>query len=291
VIRRAASDADLVAYVSVWGSVWPDDPVSVEFIRERLRRETERVCLLAEVDGSAVATGFVGRASDPETRPVGVAVLPAWRRRGLGDALLERCLAHARDLDAALAAGTVLEDEPDSVGFVLRRGFSVLDRVVALSLDLAAAASAGRPTDGIEIVELDDARLADAYEVFTEGAADIPADGQQRCSPFDEWVGQLRTHPLTLLALDGDRVVGFADLELRDERTGKLGNNLTTVRRSHRRRGIAEALKRAQIAWAVERGYRTIGTATHDANEPMQRLNEKLGYRPLPALLEVGRRL
>jgi GNAT superfamily N-acetyltransferase len=291
VIRRAVSDADLGAYVSIWGTVWPDDPVSVEFVRERLRRETERVCLLAEIDGSAVATGFVGRASDPETRPVGVAVLSAWRRRGLGDALLARCLAHARDLDAGLAAGTVREDEPESVGFVLRRGFSVVDRVVALSLDLGTAELGGPLSDGIEIVELDDARLAEAYEVFTQGAADIPADGQEHCSPFDEWVGQLRTHPLTLLALDGERVVGFADLELRDERTGKLGNNLTTVRRSHRRRGIAEALKRAQIAWAVEHGYRTIGTVTHDANEPMRRLNEKLGFRPLPALLEVGRRL
>ena len=292
-IRRAQSDVDLGAYVSIWGTVWPDDPVSVEFVRERLQRETERICLLAEVGATTVATGFVGRASDPETRPVGVTVLPAFRRRGLGEALLERCLAHARDLGAAVALGTVREDEPESVGFVLRRGFEVVDRVVALSLDLRTAEPepfAGQP-DGIEIVVLEDARLPQAYEVFTAGAADIPADGQERCSPFDDWVGQLRTHPLTLLALDGDRVVGFADLELRDERLGKLGNNLTTVVRSHRRRGIAEALKRAQIAWARDRGYRTIGTATHVANEPMRCLNEKLGYRSLPALLEVGRPL
>ena len=57
--------------------------------------------------------------------------------------------------------------------------------------------------------------------------------------------------------------------------------------RSHRGRGIAEALKRAQIAWAAEHGYRRIVTATHDANEPMRRLNEKLGYRELPALLDL----
>ena len=41
----------------------------------------------------------------------------------------------------------------------------------------------------------------------------------------------------------------------------------------------------------TERGYRRVTTASHEANEPMRRLNEKLGYRPLPALLDVSRRL
>jgi mycothiol synthase len=66
---------------------------------------------------------------------------------------------------------------------------------------------------------------------------------------------------------------------------------MTTVIRSHRGRGVAEALKRTEIAWAAAHGYRQLTTSTHSDNEPMRRLNEKLGYRELPAILDVARPL
>ena len=56
---------------------------------------------------------------------------------------------------------------------------------------------------------------------------------------------------------------------------------------SHRRRGIATALKRAQIAWAAEHGYREIVTSSVEANKAMRTVNEQLGYKPLPAWIVV----
>jgi mycothiol synthase len=64
-------------------------------------------------------------------------------------------------------------------------------------------------------------------------------------------------------------------------------NGFTAVRRSHRRRGIATALKRAQISWAAANGYREIVTSMVTANEAMRAVNERLGYRPLPAWIVV----
>jgi GNAT superfamily N-acetyltransferase len=216
-------------------------------------------------------------------------VLPSWRRRGLGSALLERCLDYARTLQAAKAIAFVREDDDESLAFGERRGFVVTDRVVSLALDLDPDPPAPVIPPGIEITELDDTGLEEAYEVFAEGAADIPAVGNAGdVSPFDEWVLQLAAHPLTLVALDGGRVVGYADLELRNAEQRLLDNNLTAVRRSHRGRGIAQALKRTQIGWATEHGYRRVVTATHAANEPMRRLNEKLGYHELPAQLDLS---
>ncbi len=49
--------------------------------------------------------------------------------------------------------------------------------------------------------------------------------------------------------------------------------------RSHRRRGIAEAMKREQIRWAAAAGYRRLMTWTQEGNDPMRGLNLKLGYR------------
>ncbi len=88
---------------------------------------------------------------------------------------------------------------------------------------------------------------------------------------------------------DGDAVVGYAELERRTD--DLLGHTLTAVARTHRRRGIARALKQAQIAWVAERGYRRLLTGTHLVNEATRRLNERLGYRPLPPLLEVRKEL
>ena len=286
-IRRAETDSDLAAVAACWGSVRPDDPVSAAFLRERLDREPERLYLIAEADGRAVATAAVARASRRGVRPTLVAVLPEWRRRGLGGALLDRCLAHARALEAHTALGTVCEDDAESRRFVETRGFVVEDRLVSLSLDVRPGLRPPTPPGGIEIVELEEAQFGEAYAVFCEGAADIPASEPQEPRPFDDWTAQLPVHPLTLVALDSGHVVGYADLELRSAERELLDNNLTTVRRSHRGRGIAEALKRTQIAWASERGFLRIITATHDGNKPMRRLNEKLGYRQLPAQLDV----
>jgi len=59
------------------------------------------------------------------------------------------------------------------------------------------------------------------------------------------------------------------------------------VLRSHRRRGLATALKRAQIAWAAANGYRELVTSSVEGNEAMRTVNERLGYKPLPAWIVV----
>jgi GNAT superfamily N-acetyltransferase len=287
-IRRAETRADLEAHAGCWEAVWPEDAVSVDFVMERLAREPERLYLNLVEGRQVVGTGFVGRSSRPGFRPVAVTVLPGRRGRGLGGALLDACLEHARSLGGATALGTVREDEPGAVSFVLNRGFEVMDRVVSLALDLdpGTAAEAQAP-DGINIVQLEPTRHEEAYAVFCEGVADIPTEEPLQAPSFGDWATEVERNLLTLLALDGDRVVGFANLEVRNTPLGVVGNGLTTVVRSHRGRGIAQALKRAEIDWAAAQGFRRITTATHSSNDAMRRVNEKLGYRPLPALLDV----
>ncbi|HEX3456065.1 MAG TPA: GNAT family N-acetyltransferase [Gaiellaceae bacterium] len=292
-IRRAETDADIAAYVATWAAVWPgEDAISADFVRDRVHREPERRYLLAEVDGAVVGTGCVARSSQSDARPTLFGVLPAWRHRGIGSALHDWCIEYSRELGAARALASVREDDRESLGFMERRGFVVTDRLVSLALDLDGDPPPPDVPPGIEISELGDAHFAEAYDVFAAGVADIPSDGDSgEVSPFEEWADRVRTHALTLVALDCGGVVGFADLELRNAETRLLDNNLTTVLRTRRRRGIAEALKRTQIAWATANGYRRIVTTTHDGNDAMRGLNEKLGYVEQPALLDVCRAL
>ena len=290
-IRQAETRADFEAHSACWCAVWPEDAVSVDFILERKAREPERLYLNAWDDGRVVGTGFVGRSSRPGFRPIAVTVRPEHRKRGLGGDLLGRCLDHAQSVGGTTALGSVREDEIDAVEFLHRRGFSVLDRVVSLVLDLEPGTTAPPPPDGIRIVELDESRYQEAYAVFHEGVADIPTDAPLVAGAFRDWVAEVERNLLNVIALDGDRVVGFANLEIRNTPLGVIGNGLTTVVRSHRCRGIAVALKQAEIAWGAAHGYRQLTTSTHAANGAMQAVNAKLGYRGLPALLDVTRPL
>ena len=53
---------------------------------------------------------------------------------------------------------------------------------------------------------------------------------------------------------------------------------MTGVARAARGRGIALALKQAQVAAAKAAGWKALRTQNDLANIPMRRVNEKLGY-------------
>ena len=62
-----------------------------------------------------------------------------------------------------------------------------------------------------------------------------------------------------------------------------IPHGLTATRRDWRRRGVASALKRAEIAAVIRSGrYRRLLTESEERNEPMRKLNEKLGFVAAP---------
>ena len=200
-------------------------------------------------------------------------MLPAARERGVGSAL------YAAASDAARRAGKtgfqteLSEAYPDGHRFLARRGFVETDRSKMVRLDLAgvAAPEASVPP-GISLAtlaerpELVEGVHATALEAF----ADIPSGDE----PLD--VGSLDA----FVARDVDRVgipkdaffvalddasgevAGYASLIYEAGSTTVAYHDMTAVRRAYRGRGIAGALKRATIAWAVEHGLMRSTPAT-----------------------------
>ncbi len=76
----------------------------------------------------------------------------------------------------------------------------------------------------------------------------------------------------------GGELLGYGYLELDD---GQWKHGFTAVARAARGRGVAGAIKRAQIAWAKEHGVETLQTANETRLDSMLALNRRLGYRPL----------
>jgi GNAT superfamily N-acetyltransferase len=110
--------------------------------------------------------------------------------------------------------------------------------------------------------------------------------------PFEDWLvhdmgGPSDRPEAVFVALAGSEVVGYSKFHLPEARPLVAIHDLTGVKRAWRRRGLAGALKRAQIAWAKEAGYERLETWNELRNEPVRRLNARYGYREVAARVLV----
>jgi GNAT superfamily N-acetyltransferase len=284
VIRRARADADLARWCDVWNAISPREPIRVEEIKRRLARQPERIYLI----GGDVGAGLVAPSDSPGRLYVGVRVLPEARRRGLGSALFALLRAYARELKPEWLSTQVSEAEPESIAWAKRRSFQEYGRQVELVLELRGDEQSPAPPDGIEIVELTEEMYDAAYQLTLEAWDDLPTEVPVEAPSYDVWLEEEVPGPVAFVALDRGEVVGFAALMERGP--ARLEHGLTATRRSHRRRGIATALKRTEIAWAARNGYRELITFTQDGNAGMQAINLALGFVAQPAWISMRRR-
>jgi mycothiol synthase len=274
-IQTATTRAALEACAGINNAVNPESPVTADQLDG-----SPGTFLVHGDDGYA----YVDRSSIPGSAFAMVRVRKGSRRRGIGSALLAASRAHARTLDYESMWGRVREGDEASLGFVSSHGFAEVTRDVEVLLRVRAGD--GAVASGI--VELTDAHLRGAHDVAAECLPEMALPQRAEAPPFEQWVeGEQRRSAVGFVALDDDAVVGYARLHLVPALPDRLENGLTAVRKSHRRRGIATALKRAQIAWAAEHGYREIVTSMVDGNAAMRAVNERLGYEPLPAWIVV----
>jgi mycothiol synthase len=290
-LRRVGGD-ELGAYVAVWNAITPDEPASAEQLRERLARDSRRLHVVVELDGRTVACGFAGPSDSPGRGFLSPRVLPHARRRGIGGALLHELADHLRAQGFETASAHVDGSDEGSLAFASRHGFEETDRQVE-QVRLVGDEPEPDPPAGVTLVSVAERSelLREAYDLALEGYADL-ALSSPVVVPLEDWLRDEATHPGgSFVALAGDEIVGYSGLCRRSgDRVAEDG--LTVVRRSWRRRGLAVALKRAELAWAASNGIREIVTWTQRGNEGMRAVNERLGYvyrsvtvtvrRPLP---------
>ena len=218
-------------------------------------------------------------------------------RRRIG--ALPSSRAWARGLGYAELMATGQEDDAESLAWAERRGFAEVGRNSRLVLDLTAIDVAGvAPPDGIEIVTWAERPelAAGMYEVACEAYPDVPGEEDAELRPFEEWLsmdmqGAGDRPEATFVALAGDEVVGTPSSRSRAPGRRVAMHDMTGVRRAWRGRGIAGALKRAEIAWAKENGLRAPRDAERGAKRadppaqraPRLRRRAGLDHRPRAA--------
>jgi mycothiol synthase len=283
VIAPVQTDADLDAMIAVRTLADPDLPAPRrENLRQNLAGDPDLTYLVARRGDEPVGCGFVEPLDAPLVRGH-VVVVPEARRRGIGSQLLAAASERARAHDKTALQGEIRESDRESRSFFERRGYEVVgaEKAVALALDETDREQPAPPS-GIRIVSrAERPDLVEAmYKVSLEAEPDIP--GQVAMRTFDLWRAQEIERPsaraeLCFIALAGEEAIGWAAL-------GEYGvdahHRLTAVKRAWRRRGVATALKNAEIEASRAHGFKRLVTTSEERNLPMRRLNEKLGYRP-----------
>lgn len=278
------------AYTALWNAVVPRYPMTPEELERTRTRRPDDLRLVGRIDWAVAGCAAAIRSDLPARTYMGNVVLPEHRRRGLGRAFLARIVTAARAHGSEMLAAGVEEGDEAGEAFAARYGLREVLRELEISRRIAPDEQEPDLPAGIEVVVLAERPhlLRDAYALACDALAQMPLHAPFEMPSFERWVEEDAVGPDvlpggTLVALDGGRVIGFVSLHRRAADPHLAEHGLTSVAESHRSRGIATALRRAQIAWASLHGYRELQTSTQDANAPMRAINDKLGYEPRPA--------
>ena len=119
--------------------------------------------------------------------------------------------------------------------------------------------------------------------------ADIPYDGDAPMRPgsYEEFSMRALSGPkfipeATFVAVTNSEVIGYGQLGWMDRGAGIGDHQMLAVRRAWRGRGIARALKAAQIAWALDNHLSELRTGNEDRNAAARAVNANFPYTPLP---------
>ena len=272
-------------------------PATAEAFLDWKRQARETIWLLAS-DGAedlGTAVGIGGWHEPPGVARAELEVNGRSRGRGAGSALLAGLRTWARELGYGELLVEVQEADAASLAWAERRGYTPFARHPRLVLDLAGVEAPDvAPPEGIEIVTwAERPELARGiYAVAREAYVDVPDAEDAVLPPFEEWLsmdmqGAGDRPDGTFVALAGGEVVGYAKLHFPSAAPGLLNHDMTGVLRAWRRRGIAGALKRAEIAWAKQNGYAKLVTGNEERNEPIRKLNAQYGYELEPGTVTV----
>ncbi len=300
---RLADQSDLPTFCRLWNELWPSEATSVaeqERDDQTLPEPMRAIRWVAEANSfpAGLATAY---------RPPGQFHLGKWmiyvgvvapaRNQGVGSALFNAANNFVVRAGQIHRTTRVREDDPVSLAFAQRRGFSEIHRDFESSLDLRTVQLKDLPQEGggiklVSLAELDSPTFRRQFhELFEVVRVDIPRPEPPVRLTFEFFEDQVITDPNFLLegsfvAFDDREPIGFTGI-YRGHSPGCVDQWLTAVRREYRGRRIAYALKAKAILWAKDAGFDKIQTDNNSLNSAMLAINEKLGFERSAAVLTM----
>lgn len=227
--------------------------------------------------------------------------------RGLEEEFYEQLINKLAPLNPVYLFSTALETNIRLNTHLKEWGFTEVNRRWPSVLDLRSFSEEpfvgsldSARTRGVYFKTLEEFRQADSkyldkmYQLECETSKDIP-----RAEPFS--ITRQIFEDLILkspnMLFDGyylavvkqgaeERIVGVSNLESIDHKLDSYGIDITAVHRDFRRTGVATALKLLCIRYAKAKGIHFLQTTNDFLNQPILKLNEKMGFRKSAARIE-----
>jgi GNAT superfamily N-acetyltransferase len=293
-IELVAGTADNAAAARIRTTVWRWVVVEPEALAHSRSTMAGYGDWLALRDGDAVgaASCSLNLGMEEDTAAFAVwCVLPDARRKGVGTALYRQVSEHARLIGKSELFTWGYDDDAGGVAFAELHGFVEVTRKPALRLVLDGCP---RPAvdlpEGVAITTLaDHPELArGVWETASETMPDIPYDTvPMSAGSFETFAARSFAGPryipeATFVAVHDGEVIGYAQLSWMSKAAGIGDHAMLGVRRAWRGRGIAKALKAAQIAWALDIGLTELRTGNDATNPSARAVNAHFAYTPLP---------
>ncbi len=304
--ERDKSEAEYLGIAAVETAVYPENASTVaDFKHTDANWDTNYLRRLYVVDWGGEIVAFAGFSERPWSYvpgvySLGITVHPDFEGRGIGTAVYDRMLQSMNQHEHKLVRlhSHSYSHKPQSVRFLEKLGFEAVMRWIVSVLDVTnfdGAKFAGLKQkiaeSGIEIRplsaqrQLDPDCLHNLYELDWELTLDEPQPTKPTKQPFEKYVKQVVENPNSIedgwfLAVENGRYVGMSYLEKNEANPKQLRTGFTGTVRSHRRRGLATALKCYAIEYAQQQGFHSIRTGNEE-NNPMYALNVQLGFEDL----------
>src|SRR5262245_37860792 len=302
------TDENYKAVVAINRAVWSDTADTVETLKygDKIREANYLFQRLLVREGDQIVA-FASYGEDawsyqPGKYHIYLVVQPETERRGIGLALYETIMSRLaeRALKPNVMTTSTREDKPQSIRFLEKRGFEQVMRWPMSYLDVTTfdfaqfeASEVRARQQGIEIYSMAELAKTDPdwqahlYELDWTCGQDEPTPDPPTQQPLEQYVREVIDYPNYLpqacfVALDTGQYVGLTGLLRNPNLEECLNSGFTGVLPSHRRRGIATALKVRAIDFARNTGAKVIKT-NNEENNPMYTLNLALGFKPAPA--------
>ena len=315
---KPKSDAEYQRLIDLHNLAWPDEPAALASWRYRDENRPEGRLyqrFAAEEDGLLIASGQYSEAHwtvTPDKYRYRYDLLPEREEdpaahRAIYDFVIEQLAARR---PTHIATGT-REDRTFRVQWLKDQGFVRNIRMAESKLDLTTfdfgrfnGAQERVESVGVKILPLSDLRKIDPnyqrklYDMLWEIEQDVPQPDPPKQEPFEEFLKlfddpdfwpegwQMAIDPSAGNDGVGDddigAYVGVSMLGKNLANPKRINTWLTGVVRSHRRKGIALAMKLRAIEFAIQNGGTAIMT-DNEENNPMLGINKALGFVEIPA--------
>jgi len=319
---KPVTDEEYTVLVNIHNTAWPDELTALESWRHRDNTWPEgkvRQRFVASNGSEVMAEGAFMEtrwANAPGKYFYYYTLLPAWEEEtGLHRMIYEYVLGALAEREPKAVITEAREDREYRMRWLESQGFVSKMRFAVSELDISnfdfsrfngaqeRVAEAGvQITPLAEVRERDPRWMEKLYEMFWEIEQDIPQSDPPVKEPYEEYVKGYENPNFWpegwFMAIDptldvngpAGEYVGVSMLAKNPAMPQRLNTWLTGVLRSHRRKGLALAMKLRAVEFAIQQGATKIRT-DNEENNPMLGINKLLGFEEVPAWVEFEKKL